>query len=300
MSHIPLRASGSSHDRQASSGIDFTRIASTVDVEAMKRARIVIVGVGGGRRKAELLAHMGVGGLVLIDPDHVELRNPATQGHHETDVGRSKVEATAASCSSINKNVMIAPLQLTWEDALVQQPALIGSADFIIAATDSYNVNRGIRQFAIASKTDLVEAWIWPGGDVVEHVVTWPDVIAGGGGCGTCHTKGRLDAYDAGFQNPADVSTYILPAELSCVQTALITVSRLHMRAGSKLPIAGIAQQFCRRPFQLTRLNPVFWAASNEPFGDTPADFETFTTRSYELDTPKEWTCPDCGTRGAI
>ncbi|GEM_PF-2738656 len=282
------------------SGIDFRRIASVIDVGILRRACVLLVGVGGGRRKAELLAHMDVGTLILVDPDIVESRNPATQGHRETDLGLPKVGATADACSQINRNVTILPLQLTWQEALLRQPQLVSSADFIIAATDSYAVNRSIRQFAIAHRTDLAEAWIWPNGDVIEHVVTWPDVIAAGGGCGTCHTKGRLDAYATGFKNPPDVPTYILPAELSCVQTALITVARLHMRSGSKLPITGIAEQFARRPFQLTRLNPAFWSAPDAPFGDTPENYETFTTRAYALDTPKAWTCPDCGTPGTI
>jgi hypothetical protein len=285
---------------ERSHGIDFNRVASTIDVDMLQRACVLLIGVGGGRRKAELLAHLGVGTLILVDPDVVESRNPATQGHHEADVGFAKVRATADACAHINRDTTIVPLQQTWQDALLQHADLIHSADFIIAATDSYNVNRTIRQFAIAHDKDLVEAWIWPNGDVIEHVVTWSDVIAEGGGCGTCHTKGRLDAYEAGFENPPDVPTYILPAELSCVQTALITVARLHMRSGSRLPITGIAKQFAHRPFQLTRLNPLFWSELDAPFCDTPESYETFMTRAYALDTPKGWTCPDCGTPGTV
>ncbi len=160
-------------------------------------------------------------------------------------------------------------LPVVWDEAIRgDAAAVIAGADLIALATDDYRANRAAMRWAMARGIDVVEAMIYPEGASVEHVVTWGSVLAAGGGCGTCHTKGRFDAFAAGDRPPADLPTHILAAELSCVHGALLIVSRLHQRAGSPLPIAGIARAFERHPFHLTRLLPSFWAAPGEPFAD--------------------------------
>ena len=275
--------------------IDFTRVAGTIDPDIMRGRKLVLVGCGGGRRKPELAAHSGIGCVVVIDPDTVEARNPATQGHRHADVGRLKVEATAEAVKTINPDTEVVALAMTWDTAVAAHHAEIASADCIVIATDSFPVNRTVRRFAIAHGIDAIDAQHYPGAACVEHVVTWPDNIARNGGCATCHTKGRLDAFAAGFVPPKDIPTNILAAELSCVQTVAIVVSRLHQRAGSTLPIVGIAEAFQRHPFHLTRILPGFWAAPGEPFADVPEDGQAFFSRGYALDTPVGWLCPDCG-----
>lgn len=276
--------------------IDFTRSSRTIDPVIMENATVGLVGCGGGRRKAELLAHAGVGTAILIDHDRVEARNPATQGHGVSDIGALKVEATAAAIRRINPRTDVIALPLTWEEAVAKDRQRLMAIDSFMIATDDFHVNRAVRQFAIAQSIDAVDAQHYPGGACVEHVVTWGDVIARNGGCGTCHTKMRLDAFEADFVPPTDIPTNIFPAELSCVQTALIVVARLHQRAGSALPIVRIAEAFQRHPFHLTRILPDFWGAPGEPFADAPDDGQAFFSRGYALDTPVGWTCPDCGS----
>jgi hypothetical protein len=101
-----------------------------------------------------------------------------------------------------------------------------------------------------------------------------------------------------GFENPKDIPTYAIPSAYSSVQTAQIVIARLHQRERSCLPIVSLAEQFQKRPAQITRLNPLFWTAAGEPFADTPTEFGTFMTRAYDKDWPADWICPDCGTRG--
>jgi sulfur carrier protein ThiS adenylyltransferase len=50
---------------------------------------------------------MGVSRLQLVDPDIVESVNLAPQGYFETDLGRPKVETTAALCKQLNPAVLI-------------------------------------------------------------------------------------------------------------------------------------------------------------------------------------------------
>ena len=66
---------------------------------SIHRTGAVVVGVGAvGRRVAMALAQMGVGRLLLIDHDKVEIPNVATQGYWSLSVGSKKAEVTLADC----------------------------------------------------------------------------------------------------------------------------------------------------------------------------------------------------------
>lgn len=70
--------------------------------------RATVIGVGAiGRQVALQLAALGVPQLQLIDPDIVETVNLASQGYFESDLGKSKVEATAGLCHRINSTIQI-------------------------------------------------------------------------------------------------------------------------------------------------------------------------------------------------
>jgi hypothetical protein len=277
--------------------INYSRLGkTTLSIELMQAATAVLVGTGGGRLVAELLARSAIGTLIIIDPDTVDgTRNPLTQGHHWAEHGEPKARTTAMACNEINPDVRTIPLCVPWEKACDCEGDLIASANILVACTDSYAVNRAVRQYGLIREIDVVEGWIYPDGDACEHVTTFPEVVAAGGGCGTCHLWMRHRAYEEGFQNPRDIPTYAIPSAYSSVQTAQIVISRLHQRAGSQLPIVALATQFRSRPAQITRLNPHFWASVGEPFGDTPSDYATFMTRAFDKDWPDDWQCPDCG-----
>ena len=268
---------------------------TTLDVSLMQSASVLVVGTGGGRPVAELLARCGIGTLVLVDPDTVDgARNPLTQGHAWVEHGEPKASITALACASINPDVEVVALNMPWDEACDLHAALVASSNLLVACTDSYAVNRSVRRYGLAHGIDVVEGWIYPDGDACEHVTTFPEVVAAGCGCGTCHLWMRHRAYEHGFQNPRDIPAYAIPSAYSSVQTAQIVISRLHQKGGSVLPIVDLARQFQTRPAQITRLNPRFWAREGEPFADTPDSYATFMTRSFGKDWPEDWRCPDC------
>ena len=86
----------------------YSRQRDIVPPERIAASEATVVGVGAiGRQVALQLAAMGVPSLQLVDFDVVEPSNLASQGYLEEDLGKLKVEATAAQCKRINSGVEI-------------------------------------------------------------------------------------------------------------------------------------------------------------------------------------------------
>ena len=86
----------------------YSRQQDIVPAERLAECKVTVVGVGAiGRQVALQLAAMGVTWLKIIDFDVIEPSNLASQGYLEEDLGKSKVDATAAFCWQINPNLEI-------------------------------------------------------------------------------------------------------------------------------------------------------------------------------------------------
>ena len=89
-----------------SSSERFSRQADIIPRGRLLACAVTVIGVGAiGRQVAIQLSAMGVGHLQLVDFDHVEASNLASQGYAERDLGRSKVAASADACRALNTNV---------------------------------------------------------------------------------------------------------------------------------------------------------------------------------------------------
>lgn len=108
-------------------------------MERLRRARVLIVGLGGvGAYAAEMLVRAGVGHFTLMDADAVQPSNINRQlcALHST-VGQAKVEVLAARFRDINPEV-----ELTLRPDFLQEgdaPALLeqGAFDFVVDAIDT-------------------------------------------------------------------------------------------------------------------------------------------------------------------
>jgi len=86
----------------------YSRQKDIVPPERIAACKATIIGVGAvGRQVALQLTAMGIPWLQLIDFDVVETSNLASQGYLEEDLGKLKVEATAAQCRRINSAIEI-------------------------------------------------------------------------------------------------------------------------------------------------------------------------------------------------
>ena len=71
--------------------------------EKLARCRALVIGIGAvGRQVALQLAAVGIAEMTLVDFDVVEAANLAPQGYAPEDLGKLKVEATAAWCRTLN------------------------------------------------------------------------------------------------------------------------------------------------------------------------------------------------------
>ena len=86
----------------------YSRQKDIVPPDRIATCRATIIGVGAiGRQVALQLTAMGIPRLQLIDFDVVETSNLASQGYLEEDLGKLKVEATAAQGRRINSGAEI-------------------------------------------------------------------------------------------------------------------------------------------------------------------------------------------------
>jgi len=106
--------------------------------EILKNSTVAILGIGGvGSFAAEALARTGVGTLILIDKDVIDITNVNRQIHATLKtVGRAKVEVMEERIADINPNCKVIKLHMFYNDetkeALFEHPI-----DFIIDASDT-------------------------------------------------------------------------------------------------------------------------------------------------------------------
>ena len=124
--------------------------------QALKRARVLIVGAGGvGSPAALYLAAAGVGALGLIDDDVVGLSNLQRQIAFSTaQVGRSKVEAAAERLVGLNPHIAIETFaeRNTAENAA----ARIEAFDIVLDGTDDFQTRLWVNAACVAAGKPLV------------------------------------------------------------------------------------------------------------------------------------------------
>lgn len=109
---------------------------STSDSQRLAAARVVVVGVGAlGCPAARVLAASGVGTIVLVDPDRVEISNLHRQPLHTTDaIGELKVASAAAALQREFPGVRLEAHAVRLDAANL--PELFTGIDFVLDATD--------------------------------------------------------------------------------------------------------------------------------------------------------------------
>jgi molybdopterin-synthase adenylyltransferase len=130
-----------------------------IDIDGQNRlanATVVIVGIGGlGSPISMYLAAAGVGNLVLVDHDIVELSNLQRQIVHSTpDIGEKKVVSAKNTLLALNPNVKvkIVPKKLETTDF----NELFPNVDAVVDATDNFESRFEINRQCVKHSKPLI------------------------------------------------------------------------------------------------------------------------------------------------
>jgi len=124
--------------------------------EKLLASRVLIIGMGGlGSPVAMYLAAAGVGHLVLVDDDEVELSNLQRQiAHNTNDVGLKKVESAKQTIQNLNPDITV-----TCYDKRLNEKELsdeVTVADIVIDGTDNFTTRFALNESCVKNKTPLV------------------------------------------------------------------------------------------------------------------------------------------------
>jgi molybdopterin/thiamine biosynthesis adenylyltransferase len=243
--------------------------------------RVVVVGVGGtGSIVAQQLAHLGVGNLLIIDPDTVEETNlNRVVGARPADVGRPKVDVSRDMVVGIHPEAKVEALRADVRDRSIARRVL--DADVFFLCTDSHGSRAVLAQVAYQ--------YLLPGFDVGVAI------YAGAGGI--THVSGRVQMLAPGL--PCLLCCGVLDSE--AVRRDLLTeearaADRYIIGAPTPQPavvsINGAASSLAVTMF-LSAITGVPYGARNQRLR-----LESGIVSRIEA-TPRA-DCPVCSPRGAL
>ena len=158
------------------------------DQQTLARSSIAVIGCGGlGGYVVLLLARIGVGSMIVVDPDRFDETNLNRQAFAVSGtIGVSKIDAAVSAVKSVNPAVVIKgfPTALSASNAL----KILNDADVVVDALDNLPDREMLRNMARQMKLPLVHGAI--AGFEGQAATIWPDdthiqALFGNGGDGT-------------------------------------------------------------------------------------------------------------------
>lgn len=125
---------------------------------ALRRATVAVVGAGGiGSPAIQYLAAAGVGRLIVIDDDVVELSNLQRQTlFGGDDLASAKVEAAAGAVARLNPDVLVEARKARIDAG--NAASFIADADVVLDGTDNFATRLAVADAALAVRIPLVSA----------------------------------------------------------------------------------------------------------------------------------------------
>jgi molybdopterin/thiamine biosynthesis adenylyltransferase len=124
----------------------------------LKAAKVLVAGVGGlGTAAALYLAAAGVGKLVLVDKDVVELSNLNRQILYTTeDLGKPKAEVAAKRLNSLNPEISVEALTIEINEE--NAPEIVKGCNVVVDGQDNYATRYALNDACIVHKIPFVHA----------------------------------------------------------------------------------------------------------------------------------------------
>lgn len=124
--------------------------------ETWLNSSVLVLGLGGlGSPVAMYLAAAGIGELVLVDDDEVELSNLQRQiAHHSKRIGQPKVDSARNTVAALNPDVKVRTLfsRLSEEELT----SLVATVDLVVDCTDNFSTRFAINRACFKHKKPLV------------------------------------------------------------------------------------------------------------------------------------------------
>jgi adenylyltransferase/sulfurtransferase len=145
------------------------------DLAALQQATVVLVGAGGiGSPVATMLARKGIGHLILIDDDVVELPNLTRQTYSPADLGKYKVHALAKSIA----NMGLFPTQITalpynFQEC-VEWRLSFGNPALIVAGVDNNPSRKAVCAYGIEHNVPIIHAAVGRDGNQCYTMIQEP------------------------------------------------------------------------------------------------------------------------------
>ena len=208
-------------------------------------ASVLVIGAGGLGGPASLaLAAGGVGRLVLLDEDEVELSNLNRQPlFGDTDLGRRKAPAAAARISLLHPSVRVEGRDLRFGPDCAED--LVRGCDVVVDASDNFATRFLANDVTLAARRPLVH------GAVLRFTAQFLTVMPGKTGCLRC----LFEAPPAEGTVPTCAQAGVLGA-LAGFAGALMGAEALRLLAGERGAYAGRLVTFDGRTGR-TRLVPL-------------------------------------------
>lgn len=130
-----------------------------IDAEGQQRladARVLIIGLGGlGSSSSIYLAAAGVGHLVLVDFDQVDISNLQRQVVHATkDIARLKVDSAKEHLLELNPEIKITTIDHKIEDEVLEEQVKLSAV--VVDCSDNFQTRFAVNDACVKHKTPLV------------------------------------------------------------------------------------------------------------------------------------------------
>ena len=185
----------------------YIRQTTLVEIGVARQARlaaatVLVVGAGGlGSSVLQILAGAGVGGIIIVDHDHVDISNLHRQPLYDmSDIGAPKAEAARSAVLRANPDIvaMARSERLTPANAA----ASIEKASIVIDAADNFAVTYMLSDRCLAAGKPLISASVvglsgYVGaycGGAPSYRAVFPDVPEVAGSCASIGVLGSAVA----------------------------------------------------------------------------------------------------------
>jgi len=286
----------------ARNAIDYSREEGAVDVELLKKSKMVIVGTGGFYEGANMLARCGVGEIITIDPDIVDNTNLCRQGYLPRQVGMNKVDALGECVKEINPELNYRGYAVKLQELTPEQEEeIFSSATLAIFTTDSFDAQAYGNKIALKYQIPAIWGGFYKDSLFSEIVFYIPNVTPG---CFRCAVSPRYkynEEYKAQHGTEYHISSAcntIFHSALLDAQMGMLAMAIIHNNVEGKTFSGWFGEKFDKSIIQM-KVNP---KASMERFDHVfekvEGDVFTFHSRwqQNKRETPPDYDtpCPDC------